>query len=254
MTLIGLPRNAWEANAGTISLVRHRAEPRPLAVDADPQPLVIDLARTACVVIDMQNDFCTPGGWLASIGVDIEPARTPIEPLAVLLPALRKVDVPVVWCNWGNRADRANLPPGVFHVYNPDGASTGIGDPLPTNHARVLQAGSWSAGVVDELVVADGDIVVEKYRMSGFSDTVLDSILRNLDITTVLFCGVNVDQCVLATLSDGACLGYDVVLLDDCSATTSPVYCAEATRYNVAQCFGFVANGATICEALGAVR
>jgi nicotinamidase-related amidase len=45
---------------------------------------------------------------------------------------------------------------------------------------------------------------------------------------------------VLATLTDAACIGYDVVLLDDCAATTSPAYCHDATVYNVAQCFGFV--------------
>jgi ureidoacrylate peracid hydrolase len=50
---------------------------------------------------------------------------------------------------------------------------------------------------------------VDKYRMSGFFDTELDSILRSLSTATILFAGVNVDQCVLATLSDAACMGYD---------------------------------------------
>ena len=78
--------------------------------------------------------------------------------------------------------------------------------------------------------------------MSGFWDTALDSILRNLGATTLLFAGVNVDQCVLATLQDASCLGYDCILLEDCSATTSPDYCLAATLYNVRQCFGFVAE------------
>lgn len=250
MAQIGSPRNAWQASTEGISLVRRRAEPRPLAVPAVPRPVVLDLSRTACVVVDMQNDFCSPGGWLDSIGVDTAPARAPIKPLQVLLPALRRLEVPVLWCNWGNRPDRANLPPGVLHVYDPDGQSVGIGDPLPGSGHRVLQAGSPSAAVVDELAVVDGDIVVDKYRMSGFSDTALDSILRNLDVTTVLFGGVNIDQCVFATLADAACLGYDVVLLDDCSATTSPEFCADATRYNVAQCFGFVSSGGAIVDAV----
>ena len=82
--------------------------------------------------------------------------------------------------------------------------------------------------------------------MSGFFDTPLDSILRNLGVTTLLFGGVNADQCVLATLTDAACIGYDVVLLADCAATTSPSYCLDATVYNVAQCFGFVTTGAAL--------
>ena len=86
--------------------------------------------------------------------------------------------------------------------------------------------------------------------MSGFFDTELDAVLRNLDVTTLLFAGVNVDQCVYATLCDAAGLGYDCVLLDDCCATTSPSFCVEATRYNVAQCYGFVADGADLVAAL----
>jgi len=60
---------------------------------AEPQHLRFDLARTAIVVIDMQNDFCHADGWLASIGVDIAPARTPIAPLAKLLPRPRDLEV-----------------------------------------------------------------------------------------------------------------------------------------------------------------
>ncbi len=60
---------------------------------------IVDLAKAAILVIDMQNDFCHPDGWLAHIGVDINPARKPIDPLNQLLPALRAVDVPVIWVN-----------------------------------------------------------------------------------------------------------------------------------------------------------
>jgi len=49
---------------------------------------------------------------------------------------------------------------------------------------------------------------------------------------------------------DAAALGYDPVLLGDCSATTSPGFCVDATIYNVGQCFGFVANGADVLDAL----
>jgi nicotinamidase-related amidase len=68
--------------------------------------------------------------------------------------------------------------------------------------------------------------------------------------TTLLFGGVNADQCVLATLQDASCLGYDCILLRDCTATTSPDYCLQATLYNVNQCFGFVSDSATLLAAL----
>jgi len=243
MRPLGPPRNAWAAEAGRVDLGRRRPPSRPLEVPATPQDLVLDVGRCAAVVIDMQNDFCHPEGWLASQGVDITPARAPIPVLHRLLPALRSSDVPVLWLNWGNRPDRANVPPGVAHVYDPEARGVGLGHPLPGSGSRMLERGSWSASVVDELAPDPADLRVDKYRMSGFFDTELDSVLRNLDVTTLLFAGVNADQCVLATLTDAACLGYDCIFLSDCCATTSPSYCWEATLYNVAQCFGFVATG-----------
>ena len=238
------PRNQWRVNAQQCDLTRLKAVYQPLALPALPQDLTIDLSRTAVVVIDMQNDFCHTSGWLASIGVDVAAARGPIEPLQALLPALREQHVPVLWVNWGNRPDKLNLSPSALHVYNRDGRSVGLGDALvagPFGHqlSPVLQADSWGAAVVDELVKAHTDISIDKFRMSGFYDTCLDSVLRNLDIKTVLFAGVNADQCVLATLMDANFLGYDCVLLEDCTATTSPAFCWDATLYNVRQCFGF---------------
>jgi nicotinamidase-related amidase len=243
---LGAPRNSWGVSASLVDLRREPVPSAPVTVTASPQAVTLDLARTAIIVVDMQNDFCHPGGWLASIGVDITPARTPIEPLRQLLPWLRASHCAVVWLNWGNRPDRANLPPGVLHVYNRDGASGGIGAPVRPGASPTLQEGSWSAAVVDELKPEPGDVSVDKYRMSGFFDTPLDSILRNLNVTTLLFGGVNADQCVLATLSDAACGGYDVVLVEDCAATTSPRYCFDATVYNVAQCFGFVTTSTAL--------
>jgi nicotinamidase-related amidase len=243
-------RNRWTLSETAVDLRRPRLDPAPVSFAAHPQRLTADLARSALLVIDMQNDFCHPDGWLASIGVDVGPAAAPARVIAELLPGLRAAGVPVVWVNWGNRPDQANLPPGVRHVYDPDGRSTGIGDPLPSG-SRVLTAGSPSAAVIDELVIEPGDVEVAKYRMSGFFDTPLDAVLRNLRVDTLLFAGVNADQCVYATLSDAACLGYDVVLLEDAVGTTSPEYCLAATVYNVRQCFGFTA---TTTDLLAGIR
>ena len=247
-------RRVWQVNESEAILAQPPAISQVITCAAEPQNLQIDLARTAIIVVDMQNDFCHPEGWLASIGVDITPARGPIQPLSELLPRLRDMDVPVIWLNWGNRPDQLNLSPSVLHVYKPHGVGTGLGDPLD-NGSRVLEEGSWAAAVVDELDISDKDIPVSKYRMSGFWDTPLDSILRNLRVETLLFAGVNIDQCVLATLIDANCIGYDCILVDDCCATTSPEFCSEATLYNVKQCFGFVSTSEAIlsgCAVLSA--
>jgi nicotinamidase-related amidase len=243
-------RASWRVHAGRADMVRHREPSRPLAFEAEPKPVTIDLSRTAMIVIDMQNDFCHEDGWLSSIGVDVSPARAPIAPLSNFLPKLRDRNVPVLWVNWGARPDRMNLSPSLLHVYNPTGSGTGLGDPLKPRGAPVLTEGSWSAAVVDELAIDPRDIGVSKHRMSGFWDTPLDSILRNLDVTTLLFGGVNADQCVLHTLADANFLGYDTIMMADCCATTSPQFCWDATIYNVKQIFGFVAQSASVIKAL----
>ncbi len=246
VSLGSAPVTAWQVSETKVDMTRQGRKIRPISIDAEPQKLVIDAARTAMIVIDMQNDFCSPKGWLAHIGVDVTPARQPIKPLNALLPVLRGADVPVIWVNWGNRPDKLNLSPSLLHVYKPTGKGVGLGDPLPKSKAPVLQKGSWAAAIVDGLKPHKDDIHIDKYRMSGFWDTELDSVLRNLGITTLLFGGVNADQCVLCTLQDANFLGYDCIMVSDCSATTSPQFCWDATVYNVKQCFGFVASGAAI--------
>ena len=247
---LGIAPNAWTVNHAIADISRPPQTPQTAILPTETKTLHLDLAKTAILVIDMQNDFCHPDGWLAHIGVDVTPARTPIEPLQKLLPILRQVNIPVIWLNWGNRPDLMNISANVLHVYNPTGEGVGLGDPLPANGAQVLMKDSWAAAVVSELEQLPQDIHIDKYRMSGFWDTPLDSILRNLGRTTLLFTGVNADQCVMATLQDANFLGYDCVLVKDCTATTSPEYCWLATLYNVKQCFGFVTDSPAIANML----
>lgn len=248
---LGIAPNAWAVNAELADITRPPQPSLPIILATETKKLRLDLTKSALVVIDMQNDFCHPDGWLAHIGVDISPTWQAIAPLQSLLPAFRTAGVPIIWLNWGNRPDLLNISAGLRHVYNSTGTGVGLGDPLPKNGAPVLIKDSWAAAVIDELEQKPEDIKVDKYRMSGFWDTPLDSILKNLGKTTLFFGGVNIDQCVLATLMDANFLGYDCILVKDCSATTSPDYCWEATMYNVKQCFGFVSDTASILEAMG---
>ena len=129
----------------------------------------------------MQNDFCHPEGWLAHIGVDVTPARTPIAPLQRLLPALRGHDVPVIWVNWGNRPDRLNLSPALLHVYKPTGAGVGLGDAsagLRRQGAGTRQLVGGDRGRAGARSV--GHSCRQSTGCPGFQDTELDSILRNL--------------------------------------------------------------------------
>ncbi|WP_406118810.1 cysteine hydrolase family protein [Streptomyces sp. NBC_00989] len=250
MSALPRHRNRWQFPGPHIDLHRPELPSRSAELCAEPTPIVLDPSRTALVVVDLRNDFCAPGGWLAGIGVDVSVLATAVELSAQVVSAARGANIPVIWLNWGNRPDRANLPPGVTHVYDPSGTGVGIGSRTPGTDSRVLTKGSWGAALVDGLVAEEQDIHVDKYRMSGFWDTPLDSILRNLRVDTLIFAGVNSDQCVYATLVDAACLGYDVVMLTDASATTSPSYCHEAAIHNTRQCYGFTASTPDLLDAL----
>ena len=243
----------WHASAHEVDMAMPAPTPVRVSLPSQPQHVTIDLRRTAIIVIDMQNDFCAKGGWVDHLGVDYSPDRAPIAPLQRLLPVLRNAAVPIVWVNWGNRPDLANMPPNQIHLYKPHGTGIGLGDPLPNGGAHVLEKDSWAAAIVDELKQEPHDIKVDKYRISGFWDTPLDSILRNLGTKSILFAGVNTDQCVLHSLTDANFLGYGCILVDDCCATTSPDFCTEATIWNVKKCFGFVTNSDAIIKSLAAV-
>jgi len=252
--LLGLPRGYhWRVDAEHVDMSVPLAAPRPLTIDAQPQKVTLDLERTALIVIDMQNDFCAKGGWVDYLGADYTPDRAPIEPLRRLVPKLRQAGAHIFWVNWGNRPDLGNMPPNQIHLYKPHGTGVGLGDPLPGSGARVLEKDSWAAALVDELVPEPQDYRVDKYRISGFWETPLDGILRNLQVRTLLFAGVNTDQCVLCSLTDANFLGYGCVLLDDCCATTSPDFCTQATLWNVKKCYGFVSNSNAVLASLSNV-
>lgn len=249
--LLGVGRNTrWTATAANVDMTLPVVEPVIATIEAQPQTVTLDLARTAIIIIDMQNDFCAKDGLVEQTGGDYESDRAPIEPLRALLPKLRDNDVPVIWVNWGNRPDLLNMPPNQIHLYKNSGEGIGLGDPLPSNGAPVLQKDSWAAAVVDELKPLDSDIMVDKYRISGFWDTPLDSILKNLGVRSILFAGVNTDQCVLHSLTDANFLGYGCIMVEDCCATSSPDFCTEATVWNVKKCFGFVCSSGDVIAAL----
>jgi hypothetical protein len=106
----------WVADEKEVDMSVAPPAPVPVRIAAAPQNVVLDLRRTAIVIIDLQNDFCTQGGWVDHIGGDYAADRTPIAPLQLLLPELRAQGVPVVWVNWGNRPDLANMPPNQIHL------------------------------------------------------------------------------------------------------------------------------------------
>lgn len=249
--LMGLDASqGWIVAEDHVDMTRPSRPLVPLTLKAEPQSVTIDANKTALLIVDMQNDFCTQGGWLHSRGIDISPNRKPIEPLKASIAACRDADIPVVWVNWGVRKDLLNISPSLQHAHNPTGNETNLAQPVPGTNSEVIAKGSWGAEVVDEINPGHADYQITKHRFSAFWDCETDAVLRNLGIKTLLIGGVNMDQCVMTTLEDASFLGYDTVLIDDCSATTSPKFCVEAVLYNVKLLFGFVTNSKALLKAL----
>lgn len=233
-----------------LSFVRPRKEQRTVMFEAVPQVVEIDLSRSALLIVDMQNDFCHPDGWFPQRGVDPTPALALIPTIEKLAVTLRAADVPIIWLNWGIRADRANLGRTLLAKGKANSIG-GYADPSPSGRGRILVRDDWGADVVDGLTVAGGDLVIHKHRLSGFWDNELDSVLRQRDISTLLFAGINTDRCVLTTLQDASFLGYDCILIDDATATPSPAFVRDAVIYLVSLLHGVVAQVDAILSAIG---
>lgn len=61
-------------------------------------------------------------------------------------------------------------------------------------------------------------------------------------ITSLLFTGVNTDQCVSGSLQDAFSKGYDCILIRDGCGTTSPKSASEGIEFNCERTWGFVAD------------
>ena len=239
-------RDHYRLSDSVVDLSRPSNAPAIASLRAEPQNILVDLNTSALLVVDMQNDFCSRGGWFDSLGAPVSGFTKLYEPIGRVTKALRACRVPIVWVSWGVRADKANLAPVTRYAFNRVGCGVGLADPMQKRPPQagnspngVLQKDAWGAAVVDELAAQPSDIFVDKHRISGFWDTPLDSILRNLRVKTLFFAGINADHCVLATLMDANFYGYDTILLEDCTATSSPDFCMQATLHNVRFCFGF---------------
>ncbi|MFK7854473.1 MAG: cysteine hydrolase family protein [Granulosicoccus sp.] len=239
----------WSWSQDSISLVRRWPEPQIATFAAEPESLQVDIARSALLVIDMQNDFLDPTGWFASVrGADVSALSTVIPPINALSTAFRNKQAPVIHLNWGVRADLANLPANVVDKGSSCGRAKGYGDSIESGD--VLVQGSWGAASVSAIEKHATDIDISKHRLSGFRDNELDQTLRRLGVSTIFYTGVNLDRCVFATLMDGCFQGFDAVVVEDATTTVSPVSVSESITYLIRLLYGFTASSVDVLEAL----
>ncbi|KAJ0115820.1 hypothetical protein J7T55_003989 [Diaporthe amygdali] len=260
----GPPGNQWTYDrlTKTYDLTRGGDSPSPLKIRTSRGPadtsILVDPAAAVLVIIDMQNFFLHPScrshpAGLAAVG-----------PLLQVIERSREAGIQVAWLNWGlTDADLAALPAGVARgfaraVVAGEKDQAGLGVDLGDGKGRCLVAGEWNAEIYEPLrrAVDDGggggggDVHCAKNRMSGLwcEAQPLWRYLAESGKKTLLFAGVNTDQCVLGTLTDAYNAGWDCVLVEDCCATTTEG-APEVCLANVAHSYGFVIDSTTFTAA-----
>jgi len=193
--------------------------------------------HTALIVIDMQNGFCHEDGFMSKIGLDWRPGAAAIEPVGRLVGAARAGGLPIFFTRYAVNAD-----------YSDAGLMTELFPAIPA--AKGLIRDSWDADVVDELAPAPGDRVIDKTRMSAFHGTDLEAQLRELDIDTVIVCGVTTNMCVEGTVRDAFTLDIRVVVPSDATAAVTEELHQGALR-TFEYGFGPVVTVAELEQAIG---
>lgn len=224
---------------------------RPTAVlPARPEPIRIDAASTAVIVVDMQNAYASKGGYVDEAGFDVGPAAAVIERVAEVVETARAAGMPVVFLQNGWDA-------GYAEAGTPQSPNWHKSNALKTMRARpdlagkFLARGGWDYELVDTLSPQAGDLRVHKPRYSAFFNSQLDSVLRARGIRTLVFTGIASNVCVESTLRDGFHLEYFGVLLEDATHHLGPDFTREATLYNVEKFFGWVSTVADFRNAAG---
>jgi ureidoacrylate peracid hydrolase len=186
-------------------------------------------SHTALLLVDLQNDFLHPDGWVAKqrvpgfqgdtgIAAALERART-------LLAAAREAGVLRVFVRM--LGDDRYLSAAWRAQYRRN-----------HGHARpaCVQEGTWGADWYGELRPDEraGELVVEKHRYSAFIGTRLDLLLRSHGVRTLAICGVATSGCVESTIRDGFMLDYYVVIPGDACADYEPArHCASLAKLDL---------------------
>ena len=176
-------------------------------------------AHTALVVVDLQRDFCAPGWAFDRLGVDLSMYPPLIPRVSRLVERARAADVRVVYLQMTALPDGASDSPAQlrFNLRLSHLARERTGEPL-----SYTRDGSPGQEMLDELAPQPGDLVVKKYRSSGFWGTNLDLLLRSNGIKTVVVCGCTTEGCVESTARDAMFNDYYVVIAEDCVASDDP--------------------------------
>jgi ureidoacrylate peracid hydrolase len=228
-----------------------------VTLDAKPSPISIDSANTAVIVVDMQNDFGAKGGMFDRTGIDISGIQKAVAPTARVLASARRAGIKIVYLKMGYRPDLSDLgapdaPNRVRHL-----ELFGVGQTIKSpdgKDGRVLIRDTWGTDIVEGLKPQSDDIVMYKHRFSGFYQTDLDNILREMNAKYLVVTGCTTSVCVESTVRDAMFRDYSCLLLADCMAEPvgheSPRSNHDASLLLIQRMFGWSSRSDQFIQAL----
>jgi biuret amidohydrolase len=124
----------------------------------------------------------------------------------------------VIYTREGHRNDGADLT-GVKRFRSRLGGA-GVGDASPIG--RILIRGEPGHAIIPELAPQAQEPIVDKVGSGCFYGTEVEHMLRNRGIRNLIFVGVTTECCVHSSLREASDRGFDNLLLEDCTAGTTP--------------------------------
>jgi nicotinamidase-related amidase len=215
---------------------------------AEPEPVTVNLERTAVVMIDMQRDFLEPGGFGETLGNDVSLLGKAVKPCRALLDTARKKGVLVIHTREGHRPDLSDAPRAKVERGIP---SMRIGAKGPMG--RILIRGEAGHDLIPELYPIEGEPVIDKPGKGAFFATDLALILQDRNIESLIVCGVTTEVCVHTTVREANDRGYRCIVPSDCCASYFPEFHEVGLRMIKAQggIFGWVSDSSKIIAAIG---
>jgi len=202
--------------------------------------LTLDSARCALIIQDLQNDVISEGGAFADSGApEHAKEQNVVENVKALAETCRSKGIPVihVWYIVEEGAPGLKLNAPLFQ---------GVKD------GNALVRGTWGAAPADGLEPQDGDIVVEKMRMSAWQGTKLELVLTGLGRDTIIVAGAWTNMSIEHTSRTGADKGFFVVVPEDGCSTMNPDWHNASINFAL-QNVSTVTTCGAVTEALGGV-
>jgi ureidoacrylate peracid hydrolase len=221
-----------------------------IVIPANPEAIKIDSRRTALVIVDMQNTFCSKGGMFDIRG-DLDEAKIKrvIENAKKAIDAFRNKGLKIIYLRMGYRPDLADAGGIESPNYWKEGSLAARRE-HPELKDRHLIQGSWDWEIIDALKPQPEDIIVNKNRFSAFPNTNFDIILRTHNLKYLVFTGVFTNVCVESTVRDAFFHEYFPILISDACGNMGPDFTQEATIFTVSRVFGWVTTTLDLVKAL----